>query len=176
MPTLTSHDRQYQLSTLAQVGSELTFCQFKIVRTMQHAAVLHQIKCCVSSLYGQKLPWTHKRPRLMRKHRPALIRNSIWTFQKITMGNNARTKSDMMEMMACEMMILWSWASVKHFAGLILSQEPAIGLHWNIHSRVRTTFVTIKKAIAPWSGRTINFSTGIRRRRIQMEILVNIKV
>ena len=50
MPTLTSHDRQYQLSTLAQVGSELTFCQFKIVRTMQQAAVLHNIKSYVSRL------------------------------------------------------------------------------------------------------------------------------
>lgn len=43
MPTLTSHDRQYQLATLAQVRSEFTFCQFMIVRTMQQAAVLHTV-------------------------------------------------------------------------------------------------------------------------------------
>ena len=40
MPMQTSQERQYQLSTLDQVGSEFTFCQFKIVRTIQQAAVL----------------------------------------------------------------------------------------------------------------------------------------
>ena len=43
IPTLTSQDRQYQFVTLAQVTSELTFCQFITVRTMQHAAVLYRI-------------------------------------------------------------------------------------------------------------------------------------
>lgn len=38
----TSQERQYQLSMLSQVGSEFTFCQFRIVRTMQHAAVLFE--------------------------------------------------------------------------------------------------------------------------------------
>ena len=40
MPMQTSQERQYQLGILSQVGSSLTFCPFKTVRTMQHAAVL----------------------------------------------------------------------------------------------------------------------------------------
>lgn len=40
MPILTSQVRQYQLTTLVHVGSELIFCQFMIVRTVQQAAVL----------------------------------------------------------------------------------------------------------------------------------------
>ena len=42
MPMQTSQERQYQLLTLSQVGSELTFCQFRTVRTMQNAAVLFE--------------------------------------------------------------------------------------------------------------------------------------
>ena len=38
----TSEERQYQLSILSQVGFEFTFCQFMIVRIMQHAAVLSE--------------------------------------------------------------------------------------------------------------------------------------
>ena len=42
MPMQTSQERQYQLSMLFQLGSEFTFCQFRTVRTMQHAAVLFE--------------------------------------------------------------------------------------------------------------------------------------
>ena len=44
MPMQTSQERQYQLGMLSQVGSSLTFCPFRTVRTMQHAAVLWSSK------------------------------------------------------------------------------------------------------------------------------------
>ena len=40
MPMQTSQERQYQFGMLSHVGSELTFCPLRTVRTMQHAAVL----------------------------------------------------------------------------------------------------------------------------------------
>ncbi len=52
IPMQTSQERQYQLVTLSQVGSELTFCQFRTVRTMQHAAVLFQRVRLVRRLDG----------------------------------------------------------------------------------------------------------------------------
>lgn len=69
------------------------------------------------------------RPRLIRMHKPPLMRISIWTFHNRTMGKSARAKSDMIDMMAWEMMILSNCASVKHVAGVRLFHAPAIGLH-----------------------------------------------
>ena len=80
MPMQTSHERQYQLSMLSQVGSLFTFCQLRIVRTMQQAAV--------------------RMPRLMRTQRPVLMRREMCTFQRMKMGKMASRKSEIIDMTA----------------------------------------------------------------------------
>ena len=77
MPKKTSHDRQYQLGILAQVGSLVSFCQFRTVRTMEREPVMT--------------------PRPMRAQRPSLLRKEIWTLRRIRMGKAERKKSEMMD-------------------------------------------------------------------------------
>ena len=57
MPKKTSQERQYQLGILAQVGSPVSFCQFRIVRTIEREPVTT--------------------PRPMSRQRPILLRRSI---------------------------------------------------------------------------------------------------
>ena len=78
MPKKTSQDRQYQLGILAQVGSLVSFCQFRTVRTMEREPVMT--------------------PRPMRVQRPSLLRKDIWTLRRIRMGKAERKKSEMMDM------------------------------------------------------------------------------
>ena len=78
MPKKTSQDRQYQLGILAQVGSSVSFCQFRIVRTREREPVMT--------------------PRPMRAQRPSLLRKDIWTLRRIRMGKAERKKSEMIDM------------------------------------------------------------------------------
>ena len=78
MPKKTSQDRQYQLGILAQVGSLVSFCQFRTVRTMEREPVMT--------------------PRPMRAQRPSLLRKEIWTLRRIRMGKAERKKSEMIDM------------------------------------------------------------------------------
>ena len=78
MPKKTSQDRQYQFGILAHVGSLVSFCQFRTVRTMEREPVMT--------------------PRPMRAQRPSLLRKEIWTLRRIRMGKVERKKSEMMDM------------------------------------------------------------------------------
>lgn len=78
IPKKTSQDRQYQLGILAQVGSEVSFCQFRTVRTMEREPVMT--------------------PRPMRAQRPSLERKEICTLRRMRMGKAERKKSEMMDM------------------------------------------------------------------------------
>ena len=76
IPTHTSQERQYQSSILSHVGSELTFCQFRTVRTMQHAAVLEELFQLMCR-YREKALIAYIKPRAMRLHKPAFTRIDI---------------------------------------------------------------------------------------------------
>lgn len=109
MPMHTSHDRQYQLSMLAQVGSWLTFCQLRTVRTIQHAAVI--------------------KPMLISAQRPALTLGEIWTFHKMKTGNIASIKSEIIDIKAWAIMILCSSPSLKQCPWMKEFQAAARGRH-----------------------------------------------
>ena len=115
MPIETSQERQCQLFTLVHVVSELTFCPFPTVRTMQHAAVLLNLLALLQAL---RLSGTNMRPRLIKTQRPAFTRIAMWTFHNKRIRKSARTTSEMMEMMAWEIMIRCNCASAKHLAGI----------------------------------------------------------
>ena len=91
----------------------------------------------------------YMRPRPINPHKPALTRSAICTFQRRTMGKRASRKSEIIEIKACEMMILDSCALVKHFLGICVLHELEIGLHWNIHNRVRMILLIIRQTIVP---------------------------
>ena len=83
MPTKISHERQYQLGILAQLGSPVSFCQFRTVRTIDNDPVIT--------------------PRPMRRQRPILLRRSIWTLRRMRIGKAERKKSEIMDTTAeCE--------------------------------------------------------------------------
>ena len=58
-------------------------------------------------------------------------------------------KSDMIEIRAWAMIISSNWALVKQVPGVSLFHALAIGLHWKIHSKVRTTLLTTRAIMAP---------------------------
>lgn len=80
MPNTTSQERQYQFGMEDQVGSLVSFCQFKIVRTRDSEPVMT--------------------PRPINAQRPNLLRKLICTLRKISMGKAERKKSEMIDMMA----------------------------------------------------------------------------
>ena len=85
-------------------------------------------------------------------------------------------KSEMIEIKAWDIMILCNWAFVKQVPDFCLSHALDTGLHCKIHRRVKTIFVTTRTIMAPWIGRMKCFSTGMRSKKKQMDILVNINV
>lgn len=83
MPKKTSQERQYQFGMLAQVGSSVSFCQFRTVRTIEREPVIT--------------------PRPIRRQRPILLRKLICTLRRMRMGKADRKKSEVIDMTAqCE--------------------------------------------------------------------------
>ena len=80
MPKKTSHERQYQSGRQVQVGSSVSFCQLRTVRTMEREPVIT--------------------PRPMRRQRPTLLRKLIWTLRRMRMGKAERKKSEIVDITA----------------------------------------------------------------------------
>ena len=91
----------------------------------------------------------YMRPRPIKIHKPTLVRSAICTFHNKTMGKRESMISEMMEMIAWDMMILCSCASVKHVPGVCLFHARAIGLHWKIQTKVRMMLLTIRAIMVP---------------------------
>lgn len=157
IPKTTSHERQYQFGIEAHVGSSVSFCQFKTVRTRDSEPVMT--------------------PRPIRAQRPSLLRKLICTLRRIRIGKAERKKSEMMDMMAWEMMIRSSWPFEKHLpADLSFHALSRCGVHCRIHRRLKMMLLTTKMIIAACRGRMNALVIVMRRRKRQMETLVNIRV
>ena len=65
---------------------------------------------------------------------------------------------------------------MKQVPGVCVFHALATGLHWRIHRSVRIILLIIRTAIVAWIGLIKRFSTGICRRKKQIDILVNIRV
>ena len=179
-----------------QVWSAWTDCQFKTVRTMQHAAVLC-ISPCQKLWDEARYIWTvgsHNSPRPMRPHRRIFCRALIWTCRKMMIGNPARMKSEMIDMtwvnqqskikplqedvLAWVMMILWTWPCVKHFAVIyfLAYHAPSTRMHCKIQSSDIIRFDTNKNIIRLCIGLIIRLLGEIRSSSRQIDTLVIIKV
>lgn len=93
------------------------------------------------------------------------------------MGKAERKKSEMIEIIAWEMMILSSWPLEKQCPGIFgFHALSRCGVHCKIQHRLRTTLLTARMPIAMYKGTMKAFVIVIRKSSRQIEILVKVNV